>query len=74
MDGLVSGGNFHGEYPAKAADMLAISLQRLSLFCERRIARFVNSKKSKSSPFLTKHGGLNSGFMIAQCTSASLCS
>lgn len=73
-DGLVSGGNFHGEYPAKAADLLAMSMHRLGVYCERRIARMVNCYKSKSLPFLVENGGINSGYMIMQCTSAALCS
>jgi histidine ammonia-lyase len=68
-DTLISAGNFHGEYVAKAADFLATALFTLGKFSEARIERYVNGKVSRLCPFLIKNGGLNSGFMIAQCTS-----
>eukprot|EP01135_Chromosphaera_perkinsii_P009646 Nk52_evm96s1810 gene=Nk52_evmTU96s1810 len=70
----ISGGNFHGEYIAKACDYLAIGVHELSSMSERRIERLCNSDLSGLPPFLVKEGGLNSGFMIAHCTAASLVS
>ncbi|KAJ3246826.1 hypothetical protein HDU78_006133 [Chytriomyces hyalinus] len=70
----ISGGNFHGEYPAKALDYLAIGVHELSSISERRIERFVNPTLSGLPAFLVREGGLNSGFMIAHCTAASLVS
>uniref|UniRef100_A0A6B2L204 Histidine ammonia-lyase n=1 Tax=Arcella intermedia TaxID=1963864 RepID=A0A6B2L204_9EUKA len=70
----ISGGNFHGEYPAKALDYLAIAIHELANISERRIERFVNPTLSGLPAFLVKEGGLNSGFMIAHCTAASLVS
>jgi len=71
---IISGGNFHGEYPAKALDFLTIAVHELGNISERRIERLVNPNLSELSPFLVKDGGLNSGFMIAHCTAASLVS
>lgn len=72
---LISGGNFHGEYPAKALDYLAIGVQELANISERRIERLINSAYNEGLPsFLVKEGGLNSGFMIAHCTAAALTS
>jgi histidine ammonia-lyase len=70
-DTLVSAGNFHGEYVAKAADFLGVALFELGKFSESRIQRYINGKISRLPPFLIKNGGLNSGFMIAQCNSPS---
>ena len=70
----ISGGNFHGEYPAKAADYLAIGIHELSSISERRIERLINPSLSGLPAFLVKEGGLNSGFMIAHCTAAALVS
>eukprot|EP00298_Acanthocystis_sp_HF-20_P012009 c19678_g1_i1.p1 GENE.c19678_g1_i1~~c19678_g1_i1.p1 ORF type:complete len:498 (-),score=212.74 c19678_g1_i1:37-1323(-) len=71
----LSGGNFHGEYPAKACDYLAIGVHELASISERRIERLVNPALSHGLPaFLIKDGGLNSGFMIAHCTAAALVS
>jgi len=70
----VSAGNFHGEYPAKACDYLATGIHELASFSERRIERLVNPALSELPAFLVKDGGLNSGFMIAHCTAASLVS
>ncbi|KAM6987055.1 histidine ammonia-lyase-like [Aplochiton taeniatus] len=70
----VSGGNFHGEYPAKALDFLAIGVHELASISERRIERLVNPSLSELPAFLVKEGGLNSGFMIAHCTAAALVS
>merc|ERR1719316_1798099 len=71
---VISGGNFHGEYPAKALDYLAIGVQELANISERRIERLVNPYLSELPAFLVPEGGLNSGFMIAHCTSAALAS
>jgi histidine ammonia-lyase len=70
----ISGGNFHGEYPAKVLDFLGIAVHELSSISERRIERLVNPAISGLPAFLVEHGGLNSGFMIAHCTAASLVS
>ncbi|GIQ83265.1 histidine ammonia-lyase [Kipferlia bialata] len=72
-DETLSGGNFHGEYVAKAADYLAIGIGELANISERRLERMCNPALSDSLPaFLIKNGGLNSGFMIPQYTAASL--
>lgn len=72
---IISGGNFHGEYPAKVLDYLAIAVHEIASMSERRIERLVNGSLSHGLPaFLVQDGGLNSGFMIAHCTAASLVS
>lgn len=72
---IISGGNFHAEYPAKACDFLAIGVHELANVSERRIERLVNpSLNGHLPPFLVKAGGLNSGFMMAHVTAASLVS
>lgn len=71
---IISGGNFHGEYPAKALDYLAIGIHELANMSERRTERLVNPAYSELPAFLTPDGGLNSGFMIAHCTAAALVS
>jgi histidine ammonia-lyase len=72
---VISGGNFHGEPVALAMDFLGISLAELADISERRIERLVNPQLSNGLPaFLTVHGGLNSGFMIAQYAAAALVS
>uniref|UniRef100_A0A0K0EIS8 Histidine ammonia-lyase n=1 Tax=Strongyloides stercoralis TaxID=6248 RepID=A0A0K0EIS8_STRER len=71
---IISGGNFHGEYPAKALDFLAISVQELAQISERRLERLVNKELSGLPTFLTPNGGLNSGFMTVQLCAASLVS
>jgi histidine ammonia-lyase len=71
---IMSGGNFHGEYPAKALDFLTIAVHELANISERRVERLVNSTLSGLPAFLVEEGGLNSGFMIAHCTSAALVS
>ncbi|NWS22155.1 HUTH lyase, partial [Pachyramphus minor] len=70
----ISGGNFHGEYPAKALDYLAIGVHELAAISERRIERLCNPSLSELPAFLVTEGGLNSGFMIAHCTAAALVS
>jgi len=74
FDFPVSGGNFHGQPIALAMDFLGIALSELGSISERRINRLVNSHLSGLPPFLTKNSGLNSGFMIAHYTAASLVS
>jgi histidine ammonia-lyase len=69
---IISAGNFHGEYPAKVLDYLAIGVHELSSMSERRIERLVNPALSELPAFLVNDGGLNSGFMMAHCTAASL--
>ena len=74
-DGIIlSGGNFHGNFPAKALDFLCIAVHDLASVSERRIERLVNPQLSALPAFLTPAGGLNSGFMIAHCTAAALTS
>jgi histidine ammonia-lyase len=69
---VVSAGNFHGQPLAQALDFLAISTAQLGTISERRIEQLVNPSLSHLPPFLTRNSGLNSGFMIAQVTAASL--
>lgn len=69
-----SGGNFHGQYPAFACDVLAIACADLASISERRQERLVNPAYSDLPAFLTTQGGLESGFMMAQVTSAALVS
>nr|CAD7585848.1 unnamed protein product [Timema genevievae] len=71
---IISAGNFHGEYPAKALDYLAVGVHELASMSERRIERLVNPALSELPAFLVKDGGLNSGFMLAHCTAAALVS
>ncbi len=71
---VISGGNFHGEYPAKALDYLAIGVSELASISERRIERLCNPDLSGLPAFLVKNGGFHSGFMIAHCTAAALVS
>ncbi len=69
-----SGGNFHGQYPAFACDVLAIAVADLASISERRQERMVNPAYSDLPAFLTSNGGLESGFMMAHVTSAALVS
>lgn len=71
---IVSGGNFHGEPMALAADVLALALAELGSISERRIEKLTNTAFSGLPPFLVEDAGLNSGFMIAQVTAAALAS
>lgn len=74
-DEVISGGNFHGQPMALAFDFLGIALSELANVSERRTERMVNPALSFGLPaFLTKHGGVNSGFMIAQYSAASMVS
>lgn len=71
----ISAGNFHGEPLAMTFDYLGIALSELANISERRIERMVNPHLSNGlPPFLAKCSGVNSGFMIAQYTAASLVS
>ncbi len=72
---VISGGNFHGEPLALAFDYLTIALSELGNISERRIMRLTDEASNAHvlPPFLTEHGGLNSGFMIVQYTAAALC-
>ncbi|QRK05954.1 histidine ammonia-lyase [Archangium violaceum] len=69
---IVSGGNFHGQPISLAMDVAAMALTQLSAISERRVEQLVNPSLSNLPPFLAKNSGLNSGFMIAQVTSAAL--
>lgn len=71
---VISAGNFHGEPLALAADYLSMAISELANMSERRIERLVNPQLSGLPAFLTKAGGVNSGFMIAQYTAAALVS
>ena len=68
------GGNFHGQPMALCLDFLAMAVSELANIAERRIERLVNPHLSGLPAFLVSEGGLNSGFMIAQYTAASLVS
>ena len=72
---IVSGGNFHGQPVALSMDYAALAIAELANISERRTERLVNPHLSNGLPaFLTRNGGLNSGFMIAQYTAAALVS
>jgi histidine ammonia-lyase len=71
---VLSGGNFHAEPVAMASDVLAIAISEIGAISERRIAQLVDPTMSGLPAFLVKESGLNSGFMIAQVTSAALAS
>ncbi len=74
-DGAVlSGGNFHAEPVAFAADIIAMAIAEIGSLSERRIAALIDSTISLLPPFLIRNPGLNSGFMIPQCTAAALMS
>jgi histidine ammonia-lyase len=73
-DEALSGGNFHAEPVAFAADMLALALCEIGSITERRIAMLVDPALSGLPAFLTPRPGLNSGFMIPQVTAAALVS
>jgi histidine ammonia-lyase len=71
---ILSGGNFHAEPVALAADALAVAIAEIGALAERRIALLIDTTLSGLPPFLVEHGGVNSGFMIAQVTAAALAS
>ena len=69
---ILSGGNFHAEPVAMAADMIAIALSEVGAIAERRIALLTDARMSELPAFLVAEPGLNSGFMLAQVTAAAL--
>ncbi|KAL8188438.1 UNVERIFIED_CONTAM: hypothetical protein K2H54_000348 [Gekko kuhli] len=71
---ILSGGNFHAEPVAFAADNLALAIAEIGSLSERRMALLIDSRMSGLPAFLVNNGGVNSGFMIAQVTSAALAS
>ncbi len=71
---MISGGNFHAEPVALAADAMACAIAEVGAIAERRIAMLIDSNVSRLPPFLTANAGLNSGFMIAHVTAAALAS
>ncbi len=71
---VISGGNFHAEPVAFAADIIALAISEVGAISERRLALLLDTGLSGLPPFLVKDGGLNSGFMIAQVTAAALAS
>jgi len=71
---VISGGNFHAEPVAFAADIVALAVSEVGAISERRLALLLDSGLSGLPPFLVRDGGLNSGFMIAQVTAAALAS
>lgn len=73
-DEVISGGNFHGQPVAFAADFMAIAISELANISERRIERLVNPALSGLPAFLTNYGGLHSGMMIPQYVAAALVS
>ncbi|RZJ11990.1 MAG: histidine ammonia-lyase [Rubrivivax sp.] len=73
-DTIISGGNFHAEPVAFAADNLALAIAEVGAIAERRIAMLIDPGLSRLPPFLTADAGLHSGFMIAHVTAASLAS
>jgi histidine ammonia-lyase len=71
---VISGGNFHGQPLAMAADQLAVALATLAGISERRIEQMTNPQTSLLPAFLVREAGLNSGFMILQVAAAALAS
>jgi histidine ammonia-lyase len=71
---LVSGGNFHAEPVALAADAMAVAIAEVGAIAERRVAMLIDTGVSRLPPFLAADPGLNSGFMIAHVTAAALAS
>jgi len=71
---IVSGGNFHAEPVGLAADACAVAIAEVGAIAERRIAMLIDAGISRLPPFLAREPGLNSGFMIAHVTAASLAS
>jgi histidine ammonia-lyase len=72
-DLIMSGGNFHAQPLALALDYLAIAIAELASISERRIYQLINGDRGLP-PFLTRNAGINSGYMIAQYTAASIVS
>ncbi len=71
---VLSGGNFHAEPVAFAADIIALAIAEGGSISERRMAGLIDSSISLLPPFLVRNPGLNSGFMVPQCTAAALMS
>jgi len=71
---ILSGGNFHAEPVAFAADIISMAAAEIASLSERRLAVLIDSTLSGLPPFLVEEGGLNSGFMIPQVTAAALVS
>jgi histidine ammonia-lyase len=71
---VLSGGNFHAEPVALAADTLALAIAEIGALSERRIALLIDATLSGLPPFLVRNPGLNSGFMMAHVTAAALAS
>jgi histidine ammonia-lyase len=71
---VISGGNFHAEPVAFAADTLALAICEIASISERRLSIMVDPKMSDLPAFLVKNSGVNSGFMIAQVSAAALVS
>ncbi|MGB9067937.1 MAG: histidine ammonia-lyase [Candidatus Acidiferrales bacterium] len=71
---VISGGNFHGQPLAMAADQMAVAMATLGGISERRIEQMTNPQTSMLPAFLVRHAGLNSGFMILQVAAAALAS
>lgn len=71
---ILSGGNFHAEAVALAADAVATALAEVGALAERRIAMLIDTTISELPPFLVPDGGVNSGFMVAHVTAAALAS
>ncbi|MBC6439783.1 MAG: histidine ammonia-lyase [Rhodospirillales bacterium] len=69
---VLSGGNFHAEPVAMAADVIALALSEIGSLSERRMALLTDSRMSELPPFLVEDSGVNSGFMVAQVTAAAL--
>ncbi len=73
-DAVLSGGNFHAEPVAFAADTLALAIAEIGALSERRIALLIDATLSGLPPFLVREPGINSGFMIAHVTAAAAAS
>jgi histidine ammonia-lyase len=73
-DDAISGGNFHAQPVAFAADTIAMALCEVGSLSERRVGILIDPKMSGLPPFLTKDSGVNSGLMIPQVTAAALVS
>ena len=71
---VISGGNFHAEPVAFAADVLALAISEIGALSERRMALLIDATLSNLPPFLVKEAGVNSGFMIAHVPAAALAS
>ncbi|HET9847237.1 MAG TPA: histidine ammonia-lyase [Candidatus Dormibacteraeota bacterium] len=71
-DAVLSGGNFHGEPLALGLDAASIGLSELGSISERRLFRMLTGFLSELPPFLTRHSGLDSGYMLLQYTAAAL--